>query len=148
MKQVKKLPGAAAGLFLGACLFSAVLYAKNSSTERTLFYFRSFDRDDLCTEMRYLPRNPVQGEVRLFVDELLLGPMTNRYKSIFVPGTQAEFCIVEGDTLYLGLSREALQVDAEMESIRDSVALLKRNIVKRFTKINTVLVYIDGKSAF
>lgn len=116
--------------------------------ERAVMYFTSFGTDDVCTEVRYFPKNPIQGEVAFFVDELLLGPMTNRYKPLFARGTRAEFCTLEGDTLYVGLSGDALSVSKESADIETGIKLLKVNIVKKFTKINTVLVYIGGKSVY
>ncbi len=148
MKSIKKSPFVAAGFFLGTLIFSAIFFANKNSVERYLFYFHSFENDQLCTEVRYLPKNPTQGKIQLFVDELLLGPMTNRYKSIFVRGTKVEFCTLEGNTLYVGLSSDALQTSTDTENLRERVSLFKLNIVKKFTEIKTVLVYIDGKSAF
>ena len=116
--------------------------------ERAVMYFTSFGTDDVCTEVQYFPKNPIQGEVAFFVDELLLGPMTNRYKPLFARGTRAEFCTLEGDTLYVGLSGDALSVSKESADIETGIKLLKVNIVKKFTKINTVLVYIGGKSVY
>jgi len=115
---------------------------------RAVMYFTSFGTDDVCTEVRYLPKDPIQGDVAFFVDELLLGPMTNRYKPLFARGTRADFCTLEGDTLYVGLSGEALSANKESADIETGIELLKVNIVKKFTKINTVLVYIDGKSVY
>lgn len=112
---------------------------------RAIFYYESFDSEKLCTETRWLPKDSVQSREHLFVDELLLGPLTNRYKYVFAPGTRVDFFDVKDDTVYVGLSREALKNSRETADINEGISLLKKNIVKNFTKINTVLVYIDGK---
>ena len=145
---MKKVKAAVIVLSLVMLVVCAVVSLARLRTdrERAVMYFTSFGTDKVCAEVRYLPKNPIQGEVAFFVDELLLGPMTNRYKPLFARGTRAEFCTQEGDTLYVGLSGDALSVSKESADIETGIELLKVNIVKKFTKINTVLVYIDGKS--
>ena len=131
------------------CVCSAIIYFMSySPTNRAVLYFYSYDYDNLCTEVRHLPQNTVQGDEAFFVEELLLGPMTNRYKKLFADGTKLDFCIRQDDKLYVGLSKMALYNDLDAVSLRVGVETLKLNIVKQFTKINTVLVYIDGKSAW
>ncbi len=151
MKEVfckKVLPAVAAGIFFGAAMVSAVHFSLKQKTERHVLYFASYDTPKICTEVRHLPLHPVQGREAAFVDELLLGPMTNRYKRLFAHGTRAEFCFREGHTLHVGLSEEALYPDAEAYDIRKGVELLRANIVRNFTKINSVEVYIAGKSVW
>lgn len=116
--------------------------------ERIVLYFSSLDSSRLCSEARYVPKNPPQGREALFVSELLLGPMTNRFIPLFANGTTLDFCMVQNDVLYVGLSKEALNVTAKSADIKSAVDLLQYNIVRKFTKINTVLVYIDGKSVY
>lgn len=139
-------------LFLSFALLACAVFVsvsrKPAGTHRAVFYFPSMDTDKLCTEVRYLPDDPIQGELSFYVDELLLGPMTNRYKFLFSLGTKADFCTLEDDVLYLGLSKDALFATKDSVDIRTGIKLLKVNLVKQFTEIKTVLVYIDGKSVF
>lgn|SRR5574344_38757 len=142
----KAFPFAAIIIFLAAFVFSFCKYLLNRPGERRVFYFQSYESDKLYTEIRYEPYKPVQGDEHLFVDEVLLGPMTNRLRPLFSVGTKTEFCFVRGKTLYVGLSKEALQISAKSADIGTGVKLLKKNILKNFTYINTVEMYIDGKS--
>lgn len=144
----KVLPAVAVGVFCGAAAVSVSHFMLGNKTERRVFYFASYDTPVVCTEVRHLPKDPVQGNEALFVDELLLGPMTNRYKRLFAHGTTAEFCFRDGHTIHVGLSDNALFPDAEAYDIRKGVELLRKNIVSNFTKINTVEVYIGGKSVW
>ena len=129
-----------------ACAIVSIYFYKPH--KRFVYYFYSYSTDGLCTEVRHSPVNAIQGDVSFFIEELLLGPMTNRYKKLFADGTTLEFCIQKDDVLYVGLSKDALFPEAGDASIKDGVEALKVNIVKQFTKINTILVYIDGKSVF
>ncbi len=136
-----------------AFLASLFFYKKNHDKERKVLYFPSYDRDGVYSESRYLMRFPdVQSSLEAFVDDLLLGPMTNRYGRIFPRGTRAEYCFIGEDeggreTLYLGLSREALFAD-DLLSVKEGVDLLKLNIVKNFTYLNKIDVSIDGVSVY
>jgi hypothetical protein len=90
--------------------------------------------------------------VAAFVDDLLLGPMTNRYGRVFPRGTRAEYCFTGADAdggrvLYLGLSQDALFA-GDLLSVREEVDLLRLNIVKNFTYLNKIDVAIDGVSVY
>ena len=116
-------------------------------------YFPSYDGDGIYAEPRYLPRYADDGQaVAAFVDDLLLGPMTNRYGRIFPRGTRADYCFTGEDgagntVLYLGLSRDALFA-GDLLSVREGVDVLKLNIVKNFTYLNKIDVAIDGVSVY
>ena len=147
MIQVKKaLPYAAIIIFLGTLLFSFCRYLTERPGTRHVFYFESLDTNKVSTEIRFLPSKAEQGKERLFVDELLLGPMTNRYRPLFSAGTKTEFCFVRGKTLYVGLSKEAVQISPESADVRKGIELFRENILKNFTYIDTIEMYIDGKS--
>ena len=133
-------------LLAGAAIVSSLFLRRDRN--RSVMYFTSFGTDDVCTEVRYLPVNQDIDPVVQFVEELVLGPMTNRYKNLFASGTRVEFCTVENGKCYVGLSREALYPTREASDIQTGIELLKVNIVKRFTEISTVLVYIDGRSVY
>src|SRR5574344_3148581 len=137
--QVKRaVPYAALIIFFGSLLFSYSKYVFERPGHRYVMYFESLD-DRLCTEARFLKRKPVQGREHLFVDELLLGPLTNRYRPLFAPGTKAEFCFVRGKTMYVGLSKDAVQISAKSVDIKKGMELFKENILRNFTNIDTIV---------
>ncbi len=135
------------GIIVCAALALSIYFTQPGKV-RTVFYFHSLDSDSLCTEIRYLPKNPVQGDVALFVEEMVLGPMTNRFVPLFPLDTKIDFCFERDGKLYVGLSKEALKFTPQNADIKEGVNLLKQNVLRKFTNINAVLVYIDGKSAF
>ena len=141
----KAVPYGAIIVFLATLLFSFCRYLTNMPGTRRVFYFESLDTNKISAEVRYLPSKAVQGKERLFVDELLLGPMTNRFRPLFSAGTKSEFCFVRGRTLYVGISKEAVQISPEAADIKKGLELFKKNILKNFTNIDTIMVYIDGK---
>lgn len=110
-----------------------------------MFYFPSFDGPGLYSEIRFLPSRPPQGSVRLFVDELLLGPLTDRYRMLFSQGTRVRWCIQQGRTLYLDLSAEGLFSNGDATPVLEGIAFLKKNIKTNFPSINRVEIFIDGQ---
>ncbi len=133
-------------LLAGAAIVSNTFF--KGGKDRTVMYFPSFGSEDVCTEVRYLPKDSSVEPLKQLVEELVLGPMTNRFMRLFADGTKLDFCTVESGVCYVGLSREALNMDKQTADLQTGVELLKVNIVKKFTEISTVLVYIDGRSVF
>jgi hypothetical protein len=120
----------------------------NRAGDRREFYFLSYDDDKLHTEVRFLPQESVQGSVNLFIDELLLGPLTDRYRILFSQGTRVRSCIQNGNTLYLDLSEEALFNIDPAPPVRTAVDILEQNIKQNFSSINAVEIFIAGKKVY
>lgn len=143
IKKSRK-PSVALGVFAASFIVSVVCWFFCDFKNRNVFYFKAFDSDRLYTETRYTVKP--QDEVRTFVDDLVLGPMTNRYVRLFAQGTRVEFCDSRDGNLYIGLSKEALKVSGESMGIREGCLLLRENIVRNFTNFNKIYMYIDGES--
>lgn len=112
---------------------------------RRIFCFPVIGSDAVVTEVRYLPKEPVQGDVAMYVDELLLGPETQRARPLFTAGTKNEFCFTRGKTLYVGLSQEALYEIPEATKVLDGIAFFEQNIKRNFRGIKSVELFIDKK---
>lgn len=140
------------GVFLSSLIFSLVMYAIRNPQPRFVYYFHSFDTPKICTEVRHKPSSSSTIKnnefINYFVEDLILGPMTNRYKYLFNPKTTLEFCFLDDKILNIGLSSEALKVHPEYSPIKEGVQLLKLNIVKNFTNIDKIYIYIDGQSVY
>jgi hypothetical protein len=134
-------------LVLGvSCALSMLLYFISFPGYRRIMYYPRFDNKRVSAEVRCLPVHPVQGNVALFVDELLLGPVTERSRPLFSPGTRAEFCFVRGKTLYVGLSKDVLYQSDPATDIKRGTELFRKNILKNFGYIHSVELFVDGKS--
>ena len=127
------------------CVAGMVVAQVTRGTKRHVFYFSVIGTERLVREVRYLPKHPVQGDVQLYVDELLLGPETQRARPLFSLGTKNEFCFVRGKTLYVGLSKDVLYQIPEADTITKGIALLCKNIKKNFHDIKNIALFIDGK---
>lgn len=144
------------GIFFAALIFSVLSYLhaysgflNGKSVSERVFYFASYDDDRIFTEVRYLPAGESRDEeLRIAVNDLVAGPMTNRYKRLFSKGAKVTFSFLRDGVYYVGLSRDALfPNDDALYDIRQNVRLLKTNVTSWFPDIpeENILVYIDWR---
>ncbi len=133
-------------------IVSLVFYNLNSQGVRRVFYFESLDNPGLFMEVRYLsPYSEDQSQeddIRQFVKELVLGPVTNRFKAVFAPGTTIDTCFLRDDVLYVDLSSTALQPAEGTTSIKTGVEIFEKNIRKNFPDIQQVCLFINNQQAY
>ena len=137
------------GIIIGSAIIFCISFLLRNDRTRRIFLFRTFDSEKICFESRYLKKMSARSkdrdeDVSLFIEDLLLGPFTNRYKSLFSMETRLEFCFSREKTLFVGLSAEALKPGNDNRDIKGSVELLRENIVKNFTNFNKICIFIDG----
>ena len=99
-------------------------------------------------EYRNLTEKPHQGDINLFVEEMLLGSTVERTKKLFTPGTRLLSCFKRDGVLYLNLSQDLLDMGDGVVEIKEGTELLKKNIMRNFSGIDSVEIYIEGKLAF
>ncbi len=133
-----------AGLFV----FSLFCYVVTKDTCRRTFIFPSAENGKYIIEYRNLTEKPHQGDVNLYIEEILLGSTVERTKLLFTPGTKLLSCFERNHILYVNLSQDLLQMGDGVIEIREGTELLKKNIQQNFSRIDSVEIFIDGKSAF
>lgn len=99
-------------------------------------------------EYRYLDKNPVQGKIQLFVDELLLGSSIERTKLIFSRGTRVLSCFLRKGVLFIDLSPELIVQEDSAIQIEQGIELLKKNIKSNFGNVSEIEIYVGGKYAY
>ena len=133
-----------AGLFV----FSLFCYVVTKDTSRRTFIFPSAEDGKYIVEFRNLSSKPHQGDINFYIDEILLGSTVERTKKLFAPGTRVLSCFERDHILYVNLSPDLLQMGDGVIEIREGIELLKKNILKNFSKIDSVEIFIEGKTAF
>ena len=133
-----------AGLFV----FSLFCYVVTKDTCRRTFIFPSAENGKYIIEYRNLTEKPHQGDINLYIVEILLGSTVERTKLLFTPGTKLLSCFERNHILYVNLSQDLLQMGDGVIEIREGTELLKKNIQQNFSRIDSVEIFIDGKSAF
>ena len=135
-------------LIAGFLVFSMFCYVVTKNTHRRTFIFPSAEDGKYIIEYRNLTNNPHQGDINLYIDEILLGSTVERTKWLFAPGTKVLSCFERDHVLYVNLSADLLQMGESVIEIREGVELLQKNILKNFSKIDSVEIFIEGKTAF
>lgn len=125
--------------------FSATIYFIKTPGRRYLFRFESVDKGKSSLEYRILPHKKGDAAISLYVNELLLGPKTERARPVFSPGTKSKFCFLRGKTLFVNLSGELLYKTGNAGEIMAGIELFKKNIFESFPKVKSVEIFIDGK---
>ena len=150
MIKIKKLfPQIVISSIALVCLIiSIIFFISKNDKERRIFIFPSADNGKYIVEYRNLAKKPVQGDIQLYVDEILLGSSTERTKLLFTQGTRVLSCFVRDSVLYLNLSSLLLEMGDGVIDIKDGFDLLEKNIKKNFPKVKTIEFFIEGKSVF
>lgn len=135
-------------LIAGLFVLSFFFYVVTKNTCRRTFIFPSAEDGKYIIEYRNLTEKPHQGDINLYVEEILLGSTVERTKLLFTPGTKLLSCFEREHILYVNLSQDLLQMGDGVIEIREGTELLKKNILRNFSRIDSVEIFIDGKSAF
>lgn len=135
------LAAALAAIFV----FSLAAYFAKTPKIRYSFRFQSVDSGRDNIEWRLLPYRKGSQKVVLYVEELLLGPKTERSRPVFSPGTRVDFCFDRGKVLYVGLTPALLEKSGNASEIMDGIQLFKKNVRSAFPKFKQIEIYIDKK---
>ena len=135
-------------IVIGLFVFSYMGYLVSKDSHRRVFIFPSAEDGKYIIEYRNLTNKPHQGNIQLYIEEILLGSTVERTKLLFTPGTKVISCFERKHVLYLNLSNDLLSMGDSVVDIREGTELLKKNIKENFSEIDSVEIFIDGKSAF
>lgn len=135
-------------IVIGLFVFSYMGYLVSKDSHRRVFIFPSAEDGKYIIEYRNLTNKPHQGNIQLYIEEILLGSTVERTKLLFTPGTRVISCFERKHVLYLNLSNDLLSMGDGVVDIREGTELLKKNIKENFSEIDSVEIFIDGKSAF
>lgn len=147
-KKIHYIRLAVFSLIVFLFLVSLVFFSFYNKKERRLFIFPSVETGNYVVEYRYLDKNPVQGKIQLFVDELLLGSSIERTKLIFSRGTRVLSCFLRKGVLFIDLSPELIVQEDSAIQIEQGIELLKKNIKSNFGNVSEIEIYVGGKYAY
>lgn len=129
-------------------LLSLFFWIKNFPGIRRCFIFKSSDSDIMRIENRFEPMFPISGKIQNYIDELLVGPVSEHCTPVFSKGTTLKDCFVRGSKLYVNLSSDLLKTDAYNTDFKAQINVFKLNIMANFRYIKEIEVFIDGKVPF
>ena len=76
-----------ASILLLIFITSLIFYLVEIKSRRMIFVFQSLDDNKTHFEIRYLPKVSKEQRVKQYIDDLLLGPINDRYRPLFAIGT-------------------------------------------------------------
>lgn len=133
-------------------ILSIIFFNVKSIGNRRVLYFEAIDGSGLYMESRRIVEySSTQGrdmDVSQFVQELLLGPTTNGFRSLFSLETRLESCFIQDDILFINLSKEAVFPGETSLPTKEAVDLLIYNIEKNFSWIKSVEIYINSNKVY
>lgn len=130
-----------------AAIVSFYFYKVNVKGSQRTFVFPSVEDGRFVIERRNLPKSYLTN-IEYYVDEILLGPQTERTESLFPKGTKVLSCFERDKILYVNLSKDVINGGNNSFSIKDSIELFKKNIHNNFPSISSVEVYVEGNLAY
>lgn len=114
---------------------------------RHTFIFPSVEKGEYIIESRFLPKTN-KSSMEFFIDELLLGPQTERCQYVFAKDTMLNSFIFNNGIVYVDLSDHALYPADNQISIKNSCELLEKNLHNNFPSVKEVKIFINGNQVF
>ncbi|MBD5408940.1 MAG: GerMN domain-containing protein [Treponema sp.] len=138
-----------AGIFSVCLSFSIVMWAMHSFGLRRTFVYKSTASDSLCIETRYLASDSAEGKIQNYIDELILGSISERCQNIFPKGTTLLSCFERNGELYVDFSDDLIRnADPKSTNFSESFALFCNNIQRNFPKLQKIYIFINGTEAY
>ena len=130
-----------------AFVFSVFIWKiNNNGTRRVVLFESKANPSELSYEVRFLRNSLTGDDIKQYVDEILLGPISPQARLLFPLGTNVRSCFVSGKILYLDLSEEALQITSgEASNTVFALKILKKNLFTNFKNIDIINLFIMGK---
>lgn len=115
---------------------------------RYSFKYRISGSQKLVFETRAVPAVDGSSRITLYVEELLLGPSSQRARPFFPLGTRVLFCFDRNGTLFLNLSEQAVMDFSPEVNLQESYELLEMNVKANFPSIKKIELFINGNPVF
>lgn len=131
-----------------SAILSFFLWKTNVKGSKYVFVFESTDSDSLCIENRFINPDKESSKIQNYIEELVLGPISEHCKPIFNSGTKVVSCFERENILYVNLSPELLSSYPEKTDFKEQIALFRKNIHLNFPLIKEVVLFIDGNVPF
>jgi hypothetical protein len=142
---------ASAGMVLLAAAAFVDFQIRDSSRMMMTFYTVA-DGNDLIEEriVKNTGDRGVNTQVRLYVNETLLGPLSYEAAGFF-PIAMVQSCMVNGKTAYIGLPSQVALAGVKDDEDRLTVDTvrsfdtLKKDIGRNFRSLQNIVLFIDGR---
>lgn len=136
-------------LILAAFLISLTVFLVKKGGTRRTYVFPSVENDSFIIESRRHVKS-YMNPVEYYVNELMLGPQTERCRSIFPKETKILSIFVNNKTLYVDFSGDIVNPETESHRLplKQAIELFKENVQRNFRGITSVQVFVEGNPAY
>jgi len=128
---------------------SVVYFNVNTSEmRRRVLWFPDATASSVQAEWRFVPdRDSPQESIRVFVEELLLGPVRLGSVVFVQPGTKVQSVVLdEQKRLFVDLAGENfVSLDETGRSVEEVIQLLQQNLMHNFRFLREVQITVDGQ---
>ena len=136
-------------LYLALICLIALLEFRNSGLVRRTFVFYSIMEGTLVVEDRMLRRSSGQEtEIRRYVDEVLLGPVSPGLAPPFPRETRLNSFMYRDSVVFADLSEDAALPLPEGRDVFLSLFTLNEGIRRNFSGVKDVKIFIGGNEVF
>ena len=139
---------ASAGAFVLVFLVTLVFFLVEGRTRiNGVIFFPEPTRKGLSGEpRRFYRQETLEGNVRLLVREMLLGPMDIRHTNIFPPNTSLKSVFVRDGAAYLDFSPDILFLDTHARlSFDELLAAVRQTVLFNYRQFADVIITINGQ---
>lgn len=120
-------------------------YEKGRSSYVLFFPLDSMNGKNAEIREVYRSRDP-QHKLEIFVNELILGPVTLKMNPFIPEGTKIRSFIWRGEKLYLDLNKDFIRESSSIPlNYEEKINYLKENILFNFTQIKDITVTVEGQ---
>lgn len=128
---------------------SVALVLIKGNGSRRIFLFEQQNKENLTAEIRYLKKTAAKDDIKNYVDELLLGPITPQCRPLFPYGTHVKSLFLRDGVLYVNLSEEAIQLkEGKASEPLVATEIFKKNIFTNFRNVDIIKLYIVGNEVY
>jgi len=136
-------------LLASISLLSIILWFTGNSKYRYVLNFEHMNKPGLYVESRFLPKADAETSLRMFIDDMILGPVGDRYRLLFPRGTKVVSCFVNDGILYVSLSEEAFYIDGNGSSEnKEGAEIFRKNVFRNFRNIDIINLYIGSRKIY
>jgi hypothetical protein len=146
--SVNKNIFASTGAFFLIFLAALVFFLGEGRTRiNSIIFFPEPAQEGITGEPRRIYRqDTLEGNVRLLVREMLLGPMDIRHTNIFPPNTRLRSVFVRGGAAYLDFSPEIIFLDSQTRlSFDELLSAVRRTVLFNFRQLSGVIITVNGQ---
>ena len=130
-------------VFVGLEVFS---FMPMNGKRRYMCFFKDTISGRTIYETRLLEEVQGVDNIRLFAEELLLGPFSHKAKRIFPKDCHVEFCFLQDGVLYLSLSEGILPSSPNSpDDLYENLELYRKNLRRNFRNIKTVKFFCKNE---